>query len=504
MRTRRYSRTCPSREALCGGVQRLRQTGRRWRLRLLVACCAFALLTACANQNLLPDQDRLTAETIQIAQAYAQTGDPDQARAQLEAVGIENPSQWLADLAESRVADGENTEETAALVRLALAMRIDSANIRKYAEAHDLLPLASSAVAAATGQETLPTPTAQPASATQPSTLSPASPAVETPAPGSTPAASAMVSALQSAAQPPEEPTAEVVRAPAGEAPPVVLPTNTPILQPVARVVKPTNVRGGPGTTYPIVSTLTLGSQVRIVGRNSASDWWQVASLSNDSGWSTGWLYAPLVEVEGNVALVTVAEDIPEPPPTATVLPTVQTTVGPEEPSPVAEASAVAEATPLAPEAPSPAGPDFRVVEKRLWSVYENGGTLFGDSVSCGEKRQLVVVVLDAQGNRINGVAVQAEYGAREIFVTGSQGKGDGAVEFVLGGGQDVKVIRDNDGRAVTSEKATGLSTVPSAIPFAYLMAGQYCTDEESCRKFVEAPGCWGHYSWTVTFQRNG
>jgi hypothetical protein len=142
------------------------------------------------------------------------------------------------------------------------------------------------------------------------------------------------------------------------------------------------------------------------------------------------------------------------------------------------------------------------MVERRLWDVYENGGSLSGPTVICGEKRQLVVNVLDANGNRLNGVAVQALYGAQEIYVTGSQGKGDGVSEFVLGRGQDVKVIRDADGREVTSDVATGLVTEPAGIPYELLIAGRYCTDAASCKSFVDAPGCWGHYSWTVTFKR--
>ncbi len=143
------------------------------------------------------------------------------------------------------------------------------------------------------------------------------------------------------------------------------------------------------------------------------------------------------------------------------------------------------------------------MIEKRLWDVYENGGSLSGPTVICGEKRQLVVRVVDANGSLINGVAVQEEFGAKEIQVTGAQGKGDGTAEFILGRGQDVKVVRDADGRDVTSEVARGMVTTPGDIPYETLIGGQYCTDDASCKLFVDAPGCWGHYSWTVTFQRN-
>jgi len=155
-----------------------------------------------------------------------------------------------------------------------------------------------------------------------------------------------------------------------------------------------------------------------------------------------------------------------------------------------------------APPTASTSGNEFVLVEKRLWNPYENGGSLDGPSVHCGQGRQLVVNVLDANGVRLNGVAVQAQYGAREIVVTGAQGKGDGVAEFVLGGGQEVKVIRDADGRSVTSAVATGLSTNPANIPAAILMSAQYCQDAASCKNFIDHTGCYGHYSWLVTFKR--
>ena len=111
-----------------------------------------------------------------------------------------------------------------------------------------------------------------------------------------------------------------------------------------------------------------------------------------------------------------------------------------------------------------------------MWNVEETGGVVdSGGSVRCGEKRELHVIVLDANGNRLNGVAVQAIYGAQEVFVTGSQGKGDGQVEFVLGEGQGVKVIRDADGREVTSDVVDGMITHSPYIAEEDLIAARYC-----------------------------
>lgn len=69
------------------------------------------------------------------------------------------------------------------------------------------------------------------------------------------------------------------------------------------------NVRGGPGTNYPIVGALQPGERALITGQNEAGDWWQI-QLDGDSGWVLG----QLVTAE-NVTDVPVVE-APAPPPT--------------------------------------------------------------------------------------------------------------------------------------------------------------------------------------------
>lgn len=243
-----------------------------------------------------------------------------------------------------------------------------------------------------------------------------------------------------------------------------VLPTPQPLLftLPAAAANRAANLRGGPGTAYPIVGAVATGEALTVTGSTADQSWYQLAGGE--------WIAAFLV--------------------------TQATTVD-------AQATTPASPAPAAPTpAPTVAGNDFVLLEKHLWDPYENGGSLDGESVHCGQARTLVVNVLDANGSRLNGVAVQVQYGAREIYVTGSQGKGDGVAEFVLGSGQDVKVIRDNDGRAVSSDIATGLATYPTGIETRYLIESNYCQDEASCKRFAEGNGCEGHFSWTVAFQR--
>lgn len=217
------------------------------------------------------------------------------------------------------------------------------------------------------------------------------------------------------------------------------------------------NLRAGPGTSYPLVGTVTAGQPLTVTASNADASWLQLST--------NAWIAAFLVTQPG---------------------------------APTVAASAV----PTATATPAVSGNDFVLIEKRLWSPIETGGALDGPSVHCGHARQLVVTVLGAAGNRLNGVAVQAHFGAQEIIVTGAQGKGDGVAEFVLGGGQDVKVIRDADGRSVSSDWAADLATHADNIPYATLQRAQYCQDEASCKHFVESNSCYGHFSWSVTFQR--
>lgn len=61
------------------------------------------------------------------------------------------------------------------------------------------------------------------------------------------------------------------------------------------------NVRGGPGTNYPIIVALPGGKTVDVIGRNADSSWWFIAFDGN-----TGWVSAPFTTSSNteNVPLV--------------------------------------------------------------------------------------------------------------------------------------------------------------------------------------------------------
>jgi uncharacterized protein YraI len=261
--------------------------------------------------------------------------------------------------------------------------------------------------------------------------------------------------------------------------PPTITPTPEP-QQPRAIADSDANLRGGPGKAYPVVGKLLAGQETEILGRNASGDWWQLAWPGGKQAWVAG----TVVQILGPIDTVAVAKNIPVPP--------VQPTRAPQP--------TVAPAAPTAP--PKPAGPDFRLVEHRLLTNEENGGQLDGPSVRCGGGHRLSIVVLDAAGNRLNGVTVKVVGGEQQEVVTGSQGKGDGNAEFDLyEPGADVRVVRDVDGHLTTSDTATG-PTMTDAIPFDVLMGAHYCISTEDCSHFLSQNGCTGHYSWSAIYRR--
>ena len=479
-----------------------------WRLTP-IRLCLFLLLFAFVLAGCGPDEETaasdLAAETLRIAQEYQQSSDLGNARAQLEKLDVANPTQFLILLAEERVNSAAGTPETNALVHLALAMGVQSSKLMTYGMANGLLanvaaptpavvaqPAAQS-LAPVTSSEQTPAADAPPPTAAVVAVIATATPTGTVSAAVSVDSSTTLSSEVSAGADVTGTQATGEVPAAADPLPTLTTqaPTPTVVSKPQIQASNGVNVRSGPGTDYPVAGAINGGEQADIVAKNPQGDWWQVALPTG----GTGWVYGPLVQAVGDTASIVVATDIPAAPPTPTPAPIAEVpTAAPEQPTEAPPAEAPPAALP---------GNDFYKVERRLWSVEETGGVLdSGGSVRCGEKRELHVVVLDANGNRINGVAVQAIYGAQEIFVTGAQGKGDGQVEFVLGAGQGVKVIRDADGREVTSDVVDGMSTHSPDIDDADLISAKYCWDTASCDKFNYSAGCWGHHSWTVTFKR--
>ena len=415
-------------------------------------------LAACGPKK--SSEANLTAEAVRIAQEFAQTSDLARAQAQLASFDVANPTQWLVFLAESRVKEQVGAAETDALVRLVLALGVQSAPLLAYAGQQGLLP----ATATATPQ-------------TVAAALPVATPIVVA-AVGGAAAADIPTVALVKAAE---------VALPTATPAPALQPTATPIPKPMVVASNALNVRSGPGTAYPIVGALNAGEQADILAKNPESDWWQV-TLPNGQ---TGWVLGTLVQASGDTASIAVAANIPAAPPTATPAPVAAV---PAEVPPAEQAPAEAAAT-AAPAASASDQPNFSLTQKRMWSKAENG--------DCRGQHLLRLHVVGANGGPLNGVALQGIY-TGEIIVTGAQGKGDGIIEYDLyGPGEGFRVIRDADGREAGSDAAEGFTTRSVDIPKEILIAGGYCSNDTDCQVFYNSWGCHGHHSWEATLQRN-
>jgi heat shock protein HslJ len=109
---------------------------------------------------------------------------------------------------------------------------------------------------------------------------------------------------------------------------PAELPTPEP-QTPYGRVVAPqgVNLRTGPGTMYPVVGFVPLGTEGEIIGRSADRFWWVARAPQAPNG--QVWVSAAYVEVF-NVQNVPVIPAPPQPIPTPTPEPEVTATPDPE------------------------------------------------------------------------------------------------------------------------------------------------------------------------------
>jgi hypothetical protein len=388
--------------------------------------------------------EQRNAAMVAIAQQFGATEDLEAAQVALAPLELSNPGQAVLALAESYIAQGQDTRTAVALVALSKAL----GPVSRMAEEFLAREGANSGVPAAVAIA----PTA-------------------TPLPTDTPPL------------PTETPTPEPTAAPTDTPEPTATPSETPVAQPQVSAASPINVRSGPGTAYPVVSQLQPSQPVDILGRNADKTWWQVL-LGNGS---EGWVAASVVDVTGPLDDVAVAANIP-PAPTRPPQPTVA-------PQPTS-APAVQPTSPPA----QPTG-GYALVGFRLRPVGS-------DAQRCdGGDHNIFVTVVDAGGNPIDGVRVQ-EIFTGEVKVTGAQGKGAGRAEWDIyrGGGGVVQVVDENNNPL--SQQTPGMSADWPAFDLMDAAGYCNCKphpDAASCRADLESKNYFfavGHYVYEVTFQR--
>lgn len=102
---------------------------------------------------------------------------------------------------------------------------------------------------------------------------------------------------------------------------PVPDPASAPLAAPLAATATPeaakaivtsptVNVRTGPGTNYDLVGQVERGAELTILARDVAGEWFKVCCVNGQEVWIAGFL----VETQGPVESVAVAQNIPAPP----------------------------------------------------------------------------------------------------------------------------------------------------------------------------------------------
>jgi uncharacterized protein YraI len=200
-------------------------------------------------------------------------------------------------------------------------------------------------------------------------------------------------------------PTPTVAQPVSVVATPTVDASPTPAVQEVTiTVLQNMNVRGGPGTNYPIVGPGPAGQSAKVLGRNADASWLQIEYPSADG---LGWIFAKLVQVNGDPQTVSVAQ---APPPPAAPPPAAAPQPQPQQ----------AEAPPPAPEKKyqfTPTG----------WHASENGAIV-----------QFKGRIKTEGGGLVNGFSVLADNGAFRVqsHPTGASqwypDKGDGEWDIVM------------------------------------------------------------------------
>jgi uncharacterized protein YgiM (DUF1202 family) len=142
---------------------------------------------------------------------------------------------------------------------------------------------------------------------------------------GASPVVVVQVGATDSTTAPPAAPTSppEPASTPVPAEPsPTTPPSPTPEAAQVIAITD-ANVRGGPGTNYPVVGGLKESESAFVTGRNADSSWWQISFQGG-----TAWIANVVVTANAQAQNAPLAEAPPPPPtntpppPTATPAPT--------------------------------------------------------------------------------------------------------------------------------------------------------------------------------------
>lgn len=192
---------------------------------------------------------------------------------------------------------------------------------------------------------------------------------------------------------------------------PTSTPTSTPTATPTpsgsAVAIQNGNLRGGPGTHYPVVGTIQAGDMLPVFGR-TADGWLQV------DGAGAKWVASSLVNLDVDTTAVAIAQAIP-PTPTITPSPTLTPTpsVTPK-PSP----------TPAPTGTPTPVGPAFVLIRSNFLTMTDTQWNHYAESLRGVRIEGWEGVVSEVDEGEILGghtVYVDMDRGGVDVFIDVSE-----------------------------------------------------------------------------------
>jgi len=187
--------------------------------------------------------------------------------------------------------------------------------------------LATAVPLTTTVESTPPTPTVVPAGPTQTPTQTPVpNDTLVAAAPTDTPLPNVTVVTVVATATPLPNFTVVTVVATATPLPNVtVVPAAQPNTNQAVVIVPALNVRSGPSTLYPVITTVPLGTALTVLGRDATNTWIAVQLADGTQGWVT----RTLTDYVSIASTVLTAEPLPSPTPIpgVTATPTPDTTI---------------------------------------------------------------------------------------------------------------------------------------------------------------------------------
>ncbi len=277
---------------------------------------------------------------------------------------------------------------------------------------------------------------------------------------------------------------------------PVDTPTDTPTpaAQPQLSVNgDAVNIRQGPDTGYAVIASADQGQIFPVTGRTAAEDWWQICCFDG----RPGWIFAALTTVQ-NTGEVAVIEEIPALPPTATPAPVA---AAPTALPAVTEAPAVAAAPDPAASSAGFFDPNaaYQITQFRVLGLDENNGGIRSSTAL----HYILVTVLDAGGNPVDGAVVRNLVGEKGEVVSGSKGPGTAEITMFWEPFK-LTVVADPSG-PTTSQVSNQMGLAFPHLPDIVGRLGGLDYEYAVCPT-LDVKCAWPiqgvHFSYEITFQK--